>query len=311
MFAGSCIVSQYMKKQGYKIISNDFLYFSYVLARGTIGINSQIEFKKIKKELKIQDPFVFLNNIDIKKVNTEKCFIYRNYSPNKDCSRMYFQNENALRIDLIRQQIELWKVNDLLSEDEYYYLLAALLYAVPFVANITGTFGAFLKFWDKRTFDKMVLVKPVIAIGKKCTCYNKNYLDVLKNKTDIIYADPPYNSREYLPNYHILETIAKYDYPVIKGITGLREYKDTKSVFCKKNTVRKAFEDLICNANSKYVLISYNNEGLISTEELIDICTVKAKPHTFKIFEFDYRRYRNKTSKKENVLKEQLYLFEK
>jgi adenine-specific DNA-methyltransferase len=50
-----------------------------------------------------------------------------------------------------------------------------------------------------------------------------------------MYADPPYNAREYLPNYHVLETIARYDYPVIKGITGMREYDKQKSVFCKKN----------------------------------------------------------------------------
>ena len=71
----------------------------------------------------------------------QQCFIYNNYSPNENCDRMYFQNENAIKIDLIRMQIEEWKQTGLLSEDEYFYLLAALINAVPYVANITGCLG--------------------------------------------------------------------------------------------------------------------------------------------------------------------------
>lgn len=56
-------------------------------------------------------------------------------------------------------------------------------------------------------------------------------MDVIATPADLLYADPPYNSHEYLPNYHILETIAKYDYPEIKGITGLRNYQELKSHF--------------------------------------------------------------------------------
>ena len=78
-----------------------------------------------------------------------------NYSPVGDCNRMYFQPENAMKIDIIRLTIEKWYKSDLITEDEYFYLLASLINAVPFVANITGVYAAYLKFWDERTYKKL------------------------------------------------------------------------------------------------------------------------------------------------------------
>lgn len=307
LFSGSCIVSQFMKDNDFKVISNDLLYFSYVIARGTVGINKEPSFSM----LGIKDPFDYLNRINFSKYDEDDCFIYKNYSPNENCHRMYFQNENALRIDHIRLQIQEWKDNKLLTDDEYYYLLASLLLAVPFVANITGTFGAYLKFWDNRTYKKLDLIKHKISVKKECFCFCGDYKNILGKPTDILYADPPYNSREYLPNYHVLETIARYDYPVVKGVTGLRDYKNQRSDFCKKNTVKDAFLKLIEDSNSRYVLISYNNEALLSTEELSELCRLNAKKNSFKLFEFNYRRYKSKIPNNSKGLKEQLYFFEK
>ena len=133
----------------------------------------------------------------------------------------------------------------------------------------------------------------------------------LSVETTILYADPPYNSREYLPNYHVMETIARYDYPEIKGVTGIREYNKEKSAFCKKATVASAFDTLLKNAHSKYIIISYNNEGLITTDELSSLCKRYAKQDTFRLFEYDYRRYKSKIPNNSNGLKEQLYFLER
>ena len=218
IFSGSGIVSQHFAQKGYEIVSNDFLFFSYVLTRGTIGITQKLAFNK----LNINDVFGYLNNLKIEDTSfsIEDCFIYNNYSPSQTCDRMYFQNENALKIDIIRMQIEEWKTKCLITDDEYFYLLAALINAVPYIANITGTFGAYLKYWDKRTYNKLELLPYPIDDAKNIRCMNEDYTKALDICTDILYADPPYNSREYLPNYHVLETIARYDYPLIKGVTG-------------------------------------------------------------------------------------------
>lgn len=308
IFSGSGVVGNYLKTKGLNIYSNDFLYFSYVLARGTLGICHVPTFDK----LKINEVVEYLNNLTLKdtEFSIEDCFIYQNYSPNINCQRMYFQNENAIKIDIIRQQIEVWKSKKLLNDDEYFYLLAMLINAVPFVANITGTFGAYLKFWDARTYNHLTLQKPNITENNSTIrCFYGDYKDVLNYQVDLLYADPPYNTREYLPNYHILETIARYDNPIIKGITGLRPYQKQKSDFCKKNKAREAFETLIRDANARYILISYNNEGILSTEELKNLCKKYAIENSFSLVEIDYRKYRSKISDNNKGLKEQLYFF--
>lgn len=311
IFSGSGVVAKRCKAEGYEIIANDLLYFSYCMNRGTLNLNAKPDFAG----LELQDPIAYLNGLTLEKTNIrlEECFIYRNYSPNEKCSRMYFQNENALKIDLIRITVERWRLEHKITEDEYFYLLASLIAAVPYVSNIAGVYGAYLKKWDVRTYNALTLKEPeIIGSRAKCVSYHCDGAELLKNISgDVLYADPPYNSRQYLPNYHVLETIARYDNPVITGVTGMREYEEQKSDFCRKSTVKKAFETLIENASVRYVVVSYNNEGLLSTEELTDICRKYAKKGSFLLTEKDYRRYKSKIVNDTKGLCEQIYFFEK
>ena len=80
-------------------------------------------------------------------------FVSNNYAPSENCTRMYFTLENANRIDFAREQIEFWKNQGAITESEYYYLLAGLIEGVPYVSNTTGTYGAYLKDWDKRRYS--------------------------------------------------------------------------------------------------------------------------------------------------------------
>ena len=311
LFSGSGVVSTFFKQKGLKVISNDLLYFSYVLNRGSLCINKSPSFSN----LGIQEPLEYLNNLTIESsgIDIEDCFIFQNYSPNKKCNRMYFQNKNAIKIDIIRLTIEKWFVENKLNEEEYYYLLATLVSAVPYVSNITGVYAAYLKHWDKRTFNDLRLKAPeIIKSRKKHLAFNEDSSKIInKIKSDVCYIDPPYNERQYLPNYHILETIAKYDYPEIKGVTGMREYDDVKSEFCQKSKVKQAFENLLDNINSKYIIISYNNESLLSTKDMLDLLKKYGKPESIELYEYEYRRYKNKIPNNKNGLKEQIYFIEK
>lgn len=310
IFAGSGIVSSHLKECGYNVVSNDILYFSYVLSRGTLPFGEKPSFECLGGI----DAVDFLNRLRLEDTSfsQEQLFITNNYSPNAGCERMYFQPKNAIKIDIIRLKIEEWRKQELLSDDEYFYLLASLINAVPFVANITGVYAAYLKYWDIRTYNDIVLTHPdLIKNGSVSACYNKDYRDILPNiNADLVYADPPYNKREYAPNYHILETIARYDYPQIKGVTGLRP-TESKSPFCSPKTVFNAFLDLIEKSSSRYIAISYNNEGLMAPGALTDMCLNFAVPGTFRLIECPYRRYKNKIPNNKKGLKEQLYLFEK
>lgn len=309
VFAGSGVVSREFKNLGYDVISNDLMYFSYVLLRGTVGINSKLEFKN----LNISNPIEYLNNLNLQNINLhlENCFIYQNYSPKG--GRMYFTEENALKIDLIRAQIENWYNDSLINEDEYFYLLTCLIEAVPFVSNITGVYGAYLKHWDNRSLNNIELKKIDLSTSKSIgKAYNEDSNELIESiNTDLAYFDPPYNQRQYLPNYHVLETIAKYDNPEIKGITGLRDYSEQKSNYCRKDSVLSVFNDLIRKTNSRYIILSYNTEGLLSHDEIISILEKYGKKNTVDYKFIDYKRYKNAQTNKNKNLKEVLYFVEK
>lgn len=157
LFSGSGSVSNFLKESGYEVICNDQLYFSYVLLRGITTQRSIPEFSF--------DPIATLNDLTLEQsgFSIEECFIYQNYAPHEGCERMYFTRENAIKIDIIRLTIEKWKNEKIIDENGYFYLLAALIEAVPFVSNITGVYAAYLKKWDKRALKTLHLQPPVIT----------------------------------------------------------------------------------------------------------------------------------------------------
>jgi len=312
IFSGTASVARFFKKD-FSIISNDLLHFSFVLQKATIENNKIPKFIKLKIQ-NINDPIEFLNQFKpkIEDLKSEP-FIYNNYTPNHNHDRSYFSKENALKIDFIRQKVEDWKNKELITEYEYFYLLACLIEAVPFISNIAGTFGAYLKHWDNRALKKIELQQLEIIDNKnKNKSYNKDSNIVIKEiEGDILYIDPPYNSRQYLPNYHVLETISRYDNPKIYGKTGLRPYNDVKSKYCVKNKVLSEFSKLIKNANFKYIIISYSSEGLMNEKEIEKVLLENGIKETYKLEKIPYRRYKHTKGTVEHNLNEFLFFITK
>ena len=322
LFAGTGSVAKHFKKLGYKIISSDLLYFSYVLQKVYIEQNQYPKFTKLLKHLKInpveetlftsdsqsaKEIIKYLNNLE-----RVEGFIYKNYSPEgtqgQTNPRKYFTGDNAKRIDAIREKIEEWKKSNLLNEQEYFFLLGALIEAVPFVANISGTYSAFLKEWDKRAFKKLTLEVPeIIKSDETHKVFNINGLNVFDQikGIDILYLDPPYNERQYAPNYHILETIAKWDTPKIKGITGMRAYEDQKSEFCNSISGIKALGEIIKKSDFKHLILSYNDDGIMPENEILKLFNNAGKTE---VTEQDYQRYKsNSNGNQKNGVREKLY----
>jgi len=268
LFSGTCSVGRHFKKLGYTVIANDNLEFSYALSKTFIELNEQPKFKTLKKELCASDNqgvFDYLNNNH----NFREGFIYKNYCPNG--GRMYFTDENALKIDTNRTLFTEWRDAKIISELEYYYLITSLLRGVNLISNVSGTYGAYLKHWDKRALNSLTLQQVEIIESKnKNKAYKQDANELVKNITpDILYLDPPYNSRQYASNYFLLELIAEgwFDKePEIYGETGMRKYDHQKSDYASKNKALNALEDLILNSTkSQCILLSYNNEGIIPT----------------------------------------------
>ncbi len=313
IFAGTGAVSKYFKPK-YEVHSNDLLHFSYVIQKATVENNQKPRFEKLAK-IGIIDPFSFLEEAQINKYtyNDNKYFITKNYSPHDECERMYVTNKNAVRIDFIRNTIESWKYENLLNEVEYYYLLAGLIEGVPFISNIAGTYGAYLKSWDKRALGQFEMLRLEVVDNKKQNkSYNKDANKLIRDiEGDILYLDPPYNSRQYAPNYHLLETISRYDYPEIRGITGMRPYSDVKSQFCVKSDVENAFEDLIDKAQFSNIILSYSTDGLMSIERIEKILKKHGIADSYKMYTVPYRKYKSKLESKKKDLSELLFFIKK
>jgi len=139
-------------------------------------------------------------------------------------------------------------------------------------------------------------IKPALfeVNDNKHEVFNEDANKLIKRiEGDVLYLDPPYNAREYGANYHLLNTIALYDDFVPRGKTGLREYG--RSLYCKKREVGKVFDDLIRDAKFKYVFLSYNNEGLMTKEE---VQAAMKKYGRYDLLTTEYQRF--KADKTEN-----------
>ena len=311
LFSGTSSVGDYFKDR-YTIIANDYMGFASMLAKAKLLNRSMPNFKLFIKKYGT-DPFAWLNKQ--KYIPSAEFFIYNNYTPVAD--RMYFTEENAIKIDGMRLDIEEFYKQGIISEAEYAFLIASLLESVLKVSNTSGTFQAFFKFWEQRSLKKFEII-PLELYDKQLHGKNKVYnenTNVLIRRIygDIAYIDPPYTTTQYTNSYHVLETITKYDSPKIFGKTG-RRYNREMSGYSNKQKVRSEFEDLFRQINFKHILISYSNQSLISLDDLISIARLFAENGEVYVETSQYREYStNNSSYKGNGdnLREAIIYFKK
>jgi adenine-specific DNA methylase len=329
LFTGTTVVAQHFKKLGYTVIANDNLEFCYALAKIYIELNEYPKFKGLKnlikdttgvqKRLELEKPIIignesyervisYLNNL-----KPIEGFIYANYCPTETTGlRTFFTNENGAKIDAIRTKIQDWRENNLINELEYYYLITALLEAINRVSNVAGTYAACLKNWDSRALKKLTLIPPkIIFSSKRNKAFKRDANELVKEiSADILYLDPPYNTRQYITNYFLLELIAEgwfNEKIAVKGKTGLVFNESKKSLYGQKSTAYKVFSDLINNAKAGYILVSYNSEGILTEGQIKRILSKKGE---VEISKYDHKRYRsiNQDENDPTLVKENLFL---
>lgn len=283
LFSGTGSVSSHFIKNGcYNIITNDVMYYSYILT-------SCLTLKNIDTK-KIKDSIVILNNLE-----PIKGYIYETYAEN----RMYFTKENGMLIDSMRTWIEQNKNG--YTQEEYHLLIKMVLYACAKVANISSTYGAYLKKYKKTSTVKIKLstsiLKQLFNEKVKISCYNQDIHNLKDIQGDVCYLDPPYNSRKYSSNYFVMESIAKYDkVEVSKGVTGIPKLEPKgSSSFCSKTLVKDSFDSLLNKIKTKFIFISYSSDGLLKKQEMIDLLH-KNKWNNIKVYEKEYRKFKSNNS---------------
>jgi len=276
IFAGTGVVGARFNEKDIKIIANDFLASNYLPLKTFLG-TSEIDFKEIEKKIQL------LNKLEARNDN----YFSEHFG------NTYFTLENARKIGAIRENINEIAQN----EDEAAILITSLLYAVDKVSNTVGHYDAYRKKLD--TIQSIVLLVPDIEptnnLNNEIFKEDANQL-IKKISCDVLYIDPPYNSRQYSDAYHLLENLSQWKKPIVEGIAKKMNRSHIKSDYCLKNATQ-AFEDLIKNANCKHILLSYNNTGdskdgrSNARMEDKDILRILRNKGEVEIFERDYKAF--------------------
>lgn len=280
VFSGSGVVSRSAKDLGFqKVISNDFEYYSYIVNKAYLTNEEDLNLKYVKE---------FIEYLNENKLTTdyEPGIIETLYAPEdtEDIQlgeRVFYTNENAKIIDNIRRMI--------IEDNNYkdYLFIAYLIVKASIHTNTSGVFKGFHKGADNRgkfggragsaltrIMGEITLEYPVFSVNScEVEVLNEDAakLDI---KADIVYLDPPYNQHPYGSNYHMLNTIAKYEDPgTISKVAGIPTNWQRSEY--NKATALGTFKKLIESIDAKYIMVSYNDEGIISTENLLKILKEK------------------------------------
>jgi len=285
IFAGTGVVGERFNNPEIKIISNDFLSANYACLQAFLGSTKDIQ-KNITEKIN------YLNNL---KNDNENYF-------SEHFGGTYFLEENARKIGIIREEIE--KITE--DENEKNVLICSLLYAMDKVANTVGHYDAFRKKLDMLRPIKLLIPDIYYSHNKNNEIYKEDANTLVRKiYCDVLYIDPPYNSRQYSDAYHLLENLAEWKKPKVIGIGKKMDRSHIKSAYCLKAATR-VFTDLIKNANCKHILLSYNNTGdskdersnaRISDNEILQILNQKGD---VEIFEKDYKAFTTGKSNGEN-----------
>lgn len=276
IFSGTGVVGERFNNGEIKIISNDLLNTNCVCLKAFLGSKYDIEENIIEK-------INHLNNLEAKKEN----YFSEHFGGT------FFTNENAKKTGAIREEIE----NISENEDEKNILLCSLLYAVDKIANTVGHYDAFRKKLDSVNPLKLLIPDIDYSHNSQNEIYNEDANSLIRKVfCDVLYIDPPYNSRQYCDAYHLLENLSEWKKPKVEGIAKKMNRSHIKSAYCLKNATQ-AFEDLIRNANCKHILLSYNNtadskddrsNARMKDDDIIRILKNKGE---IEIFEKDYKAF--------------------
>ncbi|MGF7058705.1 DNA adenine methylase [Brassicibacter mesophilus] len=301
LFSGTGAVAEFFKDKGAKeIITNDLQYYSYIRTVALLANEEELKFKYFidKYNINPKNRFEEIEKL-INDLKPKKGFITKNYSPESinhcEYERSYFTIENSMRIDTVKEY--LYSIKDELKHKEFCYLVASLVESADRVANHTGVYTAYLKKFQKTALKPFKY--KLLEVNKKNSlhkAFNNDCNKVIKNiQPDILYLDPPYNTRQYASDYHILETIATNYNGELTGKTGRPDWSNKRSSFSSKREVKEAFKTLIKSNQAKNVFLSYNDEGILSHTEIIDI--FNSNNYQVELHKQEYKRYKSNNHK--------------
>lgn len=266
-FCGTGAVAEAASNAGWPVLVNDHLASSSIMALARVMSKEQASFSNVGG---------YENAIsELNRIAPHSGFMWKEYSPasSKHCDteRKYFTEDNARKIDGIRRQISTWSEAGVIDTSEKYVLIADLMGAANRIANTAGTYGCFLSKWQRQSLGTLRLsARSIRQEAPEASMSNNDVLNVACKPEDTVYLDPPYTKRQYAAYYHILETIALGDEPVVGGVCGIRPWRHIASDYCYKVRAAGALENLVSSIPARRIFLSYSNEAHVPLEVLGD-----------------------------------------
>lgn len=293
LFAGTGAVSFLLKSHNMNTVSNDLLSFSSHRVRSILCDKAPTKIKELETE-------------------RSQGFITKNYSEKIDVN--IFKMNIAEHIDGAR--IHLDQIKNSLTEQEFSYYLSQIIEAADFRSNIMGSYESFYKAGWRKQCEKPWSIEDFKLIDNqgKTThkVFNKEALDFLKTTDDfydLIYLDPPYNTRQYSSVFHVLETISTYDNPEVSGkVKKSIELKKKNSNLSSKVKCLQHFQNIIEESSKKTndIFISYSNEGIMDIQQIETILYSFFK--NVSVREYEYRKFKTNSRKPNNTNKVREYI---
>ncbi|MFL6160287.1 MAG: DNA adenine methylase [Marmoricola sp.] len=276
LFTGTTRVAQEFKRRGLDVTATDIATYSAVLSDCYIATDASA---------------VDLGALDAAIAELNALPGTPGYVTRTFCEQSrYFQPKNGARIDAVRDRIE----SDFADSPLRPVLLTSLLLAADRVDSTTGVQMAYLKQWAPRAAHDLELRRPELVAGTGTTiCGDATDTVAALDRVDLMYLDPPYNQHRYFTNYHIWETLVRWDEPDHYGVACKRldaRDEETKSVFNVKRRMPEAFADIVRRADAEVVVVSYNDESWITAEQMMT--SLRDAGHAeVRMLAFDSKRY--------------------
>jgi len=263
LFSGTARVGHALKARGHRVLANDHTRYAEALARCYV----QADREDVER--------------DATRLIAELARLpgRAGYFTETFCVRSrFFQPRNGERIDAIRDAI----ARKGLPPELEAVLLVSLMEAADRVDSTTGVQMAYLKQWAPRAHNSLELRLPALlpraAAGKGRAFGLEAREAAARLEADVAYLDPPYNQHSYLGNYHVWETLVRWDAPEHYGTACKRvDCRERRSVFNSRPAFRGAFADLVAAVRAPSLLVSFSDEGFLERAELERILSVRGR----------------------------------
>ena len=325
LFAGSGSVGRFFRSKGSRVISTDLMNCSQVFQKTYLETSEAPRFDGLKDLWESLDPVseARLSHLDeageewipFRKLVTyletvlipEEGLLFRQFSNAGEAKRNYLTPENAARLDAILGCLRKWRVAGDLKPQEVWLLLASCIDAADRVANISGTYGAYLKTVQGSALRQLELKAPAFVEGPIGEGHRKDALDWIgEMECELLYIDPPYNQRQYPANYHLPEILSLLPFEEaddrieesIYGKTGLIPWKEKASPLCSRrgDDCYQSMSQMVKSAKADIIIFSYSEEGILGREELESILQEWVgfdNEKGLSLLEIPYRRFRS------------------